>query len=603
MTLKNFFLTRAKPLLLLAVLAALAYSFWYSPAWLQLCYGLALFLFGMQCIEEGLHTAAGGTLERMLARSTATPLKGMLFGMGSTFVLQSTTLVSLLTIAFLSTGLIHLAGGIAIILGTNLGATSGIWLLALAGQNISLAPTAVPMVVFGILMSFPKGKMRSFGRVLIGVALIFIGIDAIKNGFSDIGSLIDFTQIRISGAAEVAMFCGIGLLLTIVLQSTHATLILTLAALAGGQIGVAQAFAIAIGSNVGSSVSTAVVGMLGSEREGRRLALAHLLFNVVTAVVALLLWIPLTAFVRWLADLLGLDNNTLLQLALFHTLFNVLGVLIFWRQQSRLADLLQRWLPEPAQKTLLPQQSDVAPSPSLLPVQSAARYLSPNMLRSGDAALRAAFKEVGHLADLCLEVICHVLFIPTQQLYHENPDEKLPVAVSPLELNAQELYEQHIKPLYSELLDFISRSDIREQEQQQQLMQAQMAALQLVNAVKESKHLQKNMQFYLQQPNTAVHTQYALLREYLFRLLYVFRRAEHSEQRQQLAITLKHRLEALNNQFRNQVVEQLREQRIDGSQASSLMNDINYAYRIGESLLEVLPLVDLLREPTVGKEG
>lgn len=110
----------------LSILLILAYSFWYSPAWLQLCYGLALFLFGMQCIEEGLKSAAGGSLERLMASSTATPLRGVLFGMGATFVLQSSTLVSLLTIAFLSVGLIGLAGGIAVILGTNLGATSGI---------------------------------------------------------------------------------------------------------------------------------------------------------------------------------------------------------------------------------------------------------------------------------------------------------------------------------------------------------------------------------------------------------------------------------------------------------------------------------------------
>lgn len=124
-----------RSLLVGLLLIALAGSFWYSPAWLQLCYGLALFLFGMQCIEEGLHNAAGGTLERLMASSTATPARGLMFGMGATFVLQSSTLVSLLTIAFLSTGLIGLAGGIAVILGTNLGATGGIWLLALAGQS------------------------------------------------------------------------------------------------------------------------------------------------------------------------------------------------------------------------------------------------------------------------------------------------------------------------------------------------------------------------------------------------------------------------------------------------------------------------------------
>ncbi len=114
-------------LLLVMLASMLGLSFWYSLAWLELCYGLALFLFGMQCIEEGLHSTAGGTLERLMTKSTATPAKGFLFGVGSTFVLQSSTLVSLLTIAFLGTGMITLAGGIAIILGTNLGATTGIW--------------------------------------------------------------------------------------------------------------------------------------------------------------------------------------------------------------------------------------------------------------------------------------------------------------------------------------------------------------------------------------------------------------------------------------------------------------------------------------------
>ncbi|SMB84615.1 Na/Pi-cotransporter [Pasteurella testudinis DSM 23072] len=370
-----------KSLLIGLLLIVLAYSFWYSAPWLQLCYGLALFLFGMQCIEEGLHHAAGGTLERMMAKSTATPGKGLLFGMGATFILQSSTLVSLLTIAFLSTGLIGLAGGIAVILGTNLGATSGIWLLALAGQSISLSPAAVPMLVFGILLGFFKAKAKPIGRVLLGIALIFIGIDAIKNGFQDIGSQVEFTGMQVSGMTEIALFSGIGLLLTIVLQSSHATLILTLAALAGGQISLAQAFAIAVGSNVGSSVSTAVVGMLGSERSGQRLALAHLLFNVVTAVLSLLLWLPLTRLVMWLAA--WAEMNPLLQLALFHTLFNLLGLVLFWKLQSRLAAQLLSWLPEKSEEgNLLPDDRQ----------QLQLRYLNDNVLRAGDTAMRALFQ-------------------------------------------------------------------------------------------------------------------------------------------------------------------------------------------------------------------
>lgn len=145
--LKSFLL----PVLALAILAS---SFWYSAGWLQLCAGLALFLFGMQCLEEGLKQLAGGRLEQLLERSTATPFKGFLFGVGGTMVLQSTTLMSLLTIAFISTGLIQLAGGISILLGINLGTSGGIWLLAAAGQNFSLSPLALPLLVFGVLAGF-----------------------------------------------------------------------------------------------------------------------------------------------------------------------------------------------------------------------------------------------------------------------------------------------------------------------------------------------------------------------------------------------------------------------------------------------------------------
>src|SRR5690606_24181469 len=158
------------PLLALALALLLGWSFWRSAGWLQLCAGLALFLFGMQCLEEGLRQLAGGGLERLLARSTGTPLRGLLFGMAGTALLQSTTLVSLLAIAFIGSGLIQLAGGIAVILGANLGATSGIWLLALAGQDLSLSPLALPLLVFGVLGGFAGARGKAAGRVVLGVA-------------------------------------------------------------------------------------------------------------------------------------------------------------------------------------------------------------------------------------------------------------------------------------------------------------------------------------------------------------------------------------------------------------------------------------------------
>lgn len=567
-----------KQLLPFVVLLALSLSFWQSSAWLKLCYGLALFLFGMQCIEEGLHNAAGGTLERMMSRCTATPAKGFLFGIGATFVLQSSTLMSLLTIAFLSTGMITLAGGLVIIFGTNLGATSGIWFLALAGQSVSLSPAAVPMFVLGIVIGFFNPTAKAIGRVLIGISLIFMGIDAIKNGFQAFGGQIDFASLKMGGVGEILLFNLIGFVLTCVLQSSHATLILTLAALANGQISMAQGFAIAIGSNLGSSATTALVGMLGSERNGQRLALAHLLFNAVTTLLSLILWLPLTQLVAKVG--VWLQWSPLLQLALFHTLFNTLGVLIFWKPQTWLAEKLATWLPEKSQANLLPSDSN-----AVKPL-----YLNKNMLYSNDTATRAVYQEIQHLSRVSLEVMCHAIFVPSQHLY-EN-DTALPDPAPPFESNVQTFYEWQIKPLYSEILDFTSKMDVQSpNEQPEKLTTAHLIAFQIVEIVKESKHLQKNMQHYLNDCETSICQDYRHLREQVFAMLKHFRHTENiafdSDEWAQHIQQLHEYTEHLES-HRQRALVKLRKNELDSWQISSLMNDINYARRIGLGLLEIL---------------
>ena len=295
--------------ILLLVVMGLIASFWFSQGWLQLCAGLAIFLFGMQCLEEGLRQLAGSKLEQILGRSTSTSFKSLLFGVGGTLLLQSSTLVSLLTIAFISTGLIQLAGGIAILFGANLGATSGIWLLALAGQNLSLSPLALPLLVFGVLAGFFGPRSKAAGRIVLGIAFIFLGIDQIKDGFASFGDGLDMSAYQEGGLRGALLFTAIGMAITVVLQSSHATLMLTLAALAGGQLELSQSLAIAIGSNIGSSVTTGFVGSLGGNRSGQRLALAHVLFNVVTGVLAFILLEPLTWLVHALAEPLGLAKT------------------------------------------------------------------------------------------------------------------------------------------------------------------------------------------------------------------------------------------------------------------------------------------------------
>jgi len=574
-------------------LLMLSWSFWASDGWLELCAGLALFLFGMQCLEEGLRQLAGSKLEQLLTRSTATPLKGLMFGMSGTMLLQSSTLVSLLTIAFISTGLIKLAGGIAILFGANLGSTTGIWLLALAGQNVSLSPLALPLLVFGVLASFTGDKGKAAGRIVLGIAFIFLGIDQIKTGFSSFGGM-DLSQYHAGGLAGQLMFVAIGLFATVVLQSSHATLMLTLTALATGQLDLGQALATAIGANVGTSVTTAFVGSLGGNRSGQRLALAHVLFNVTTAVLAIALLLPLTWLVEWLVAPLGLAENRLIQLALFHTLFNGMGVLLFWPWQPQLVRQLERWLPDRAEPLVLITELATAEQPE---PRAHARYLSERALDSADSAASAVAQELLHLERLSLEVICHALFIPVEQLLQQGKlDEAiLQAQPSPQSLDAEQLYQRHIKGVYGDLLSFMGRLDTPLDEGQQNFwLSCQVAALQLVDAVKDAKHLQKNLGRYLRKEASPVRDAYVQLRRHLLEALREMRALNQSELPGELwrdrLCWLDSRAADFDAAFRKQLFEAVRNRQLDGLQTSSLMNDLGYASRIIQSLRNALLL-------------
>lgn len=582
---------------LLALLLAL--SFWFSPDWTRLAGGLALFLFGMQCLEDGLRLLAGSELERFLGKTTDRAWKSLGFGVFATVVVQSSSLVSLLTIAFLSTGLIGLAAGLCIVFGANLGTTSGIWLLALIGQSASLADMALPLAVFGILLGFNGPRSKGVGRVLLGVCFLFFGIDLMKTGFSDATALFDPAQLQVPGLLGVLLFVGIGALATAVMQSSHASLMLVLTALGSGQIGLEQGFVLAIGTNVGGTL-TAVLGSLGGARAGKRLALANVLFNGGIAVLALLLIGPWTQLVAVAARWLGFADNALLQLALFHTLFNGLGVLLFMPWHGALAGWLERRLPDVAEpRVLIAEVSNgrALPEFSELP-QTRARYLDDNALASAEAAVQAVARELQHLARLSLEVICHALYLPVDQLRSAQIDEALlrsTAQTAGRALDAEQLYQRHIKGVYGDLLSYMGRLEANLDEAHGRAWVAsQLVALQLVDAVKDAKHLQKNLSRLLTNGEPAVSAAYADLRRHL---LWVLREMRAISLLDLPAEALKARLEFFDGQaanfdaaFRERLFAAVREQRLDGLRAGSLMNDLGYASRIGQSLRNVLLL-------------
>lgn len=589
---------------IISVIPLLLYSFYLNASWMELCAGLAFFLFGMQSMQDGLTQLAGGKLERILAKSTETPLKSLFFGISSTMILQSTTVVAVLIIAFISTGLIPLAAGIGIIIGANIGSSAGIWLLALAGQNVSLSPFAYPMVIIGILASFAGESAKAAGRVIIGIAFILLAIDLIKNGFTNFTEEFNILAYQLNGWSGTLILVGIGILLTIILQSSHATIMLILTMLSLEQISTQNGFALTIGAIAGSAIATGILGFLGSDRPGMRIAASHVIYNTGTGIVMLILFYPASFLISLLSKTIHL--NPLIEIAAFYTLFNLVGFILFWPLKGYLAKFLEKTIPTlPEPKQLVGISKDYE-EPNIEIEATQPRFLLEQTLSSTQAATHAVIQELSYLSRISLEVICHILFLKTDVLSAKTINEQNLNEYNDFEpVDADLLYRKHIKNLYSELLTFISKVEYHESDSQYQsiLSTSQIIAFKLVSAVKNSHHLQKNLRYYLSKDPSPEQDFYLSLRRYIVKNLRIayqihFNKNEIEVDPQVInhlqtipLTTLIEESREFESQFRSDVYTALRENRINGFTTSSILNDLNYSTQIVESLFNILKIV------------
>ena len=292
--------------------------------------GIGLFLLGMTLMTDGLKLAAGKALRNILENSTKTPIRGVFSGALITSVVQSSGVVTVAIIGFVNAGLMNLGQAVTIIYGTNIGTTMTSWLVAIIGFELNIKAFALPAIGLGMMLRLIKGPGRqgAIGEALAGFGVFFMGIDVLKSGFEGIGSGIHLAW-QGDGIVSILFYLAIGFLLTVIMQSSSAAIAITLTATAGGVIPIENAAVLVIGANVGST-STAALAVLGSTPNAKRVAAAHMAFNVITGAVALFLLPLLLKFISSIRAILGQDAGPVTILAMFHTLFNVLGVLILW---------------------------------------------------------------------------------------------------------------------------------------------------------------------------------------------------------------------------------------------------------------------------------
>ena len=305
--------------------------------------GLGLFMLAVNMITDGLKLAAGHALRGILGKWTRSPGHGIVTGMSITAIVQSSSAVTVATIGFVNAGLITMYQALGVVYGANIGTTMTGWLVAIVGFKINVEIFAQPMIGIGMLVRLTGGDSRRspLGLALAGFGLFFIGIDVLKDAFEGLAAAIDLQMFTLDGVLGVLLFMVIGFLMTVLTQSSSAAIAITLTAATGGIVGLYAAAAMVIGANVGTT-STAALAVIGATPNAKRVAAAHVVFNVATGAVALLMLPLLFLVVRNTGKLLGLEDIPAVTLALFHTLFNILGVLLIWPVSNRLARFLEK---------------------------------------------------------------------------------------------------------------------------------------------------------------------------------------------------------------------------------------------------------------------
>ncbi len=568
-------------------LLLLSYGFWLSPDFKEIAAGVAIFLFGMLLLEQGFKTFTGGTLEKILRYSTDRLWKSLCFGIVTTTLMQSSSLVSILTISFLSAGLLQLIQGLGIIFGANLGTTTGAWLVAGFGLKVDIAAYAMPMLVFGVILVLQKAKTaKGLGYILAGLGFLFLGIAYMKEGFEAFRTTIDLTAYAVEGWKGLLLFTGIGIGATVIMQSSHATLILTITALAANQISYENALALAIGANVGTTI-TAILGAMGANQAGRQLAGGHLIFNIATGLVTIIFIQQFMQAVDWISvqTNIAADDYTL-KLAVFHTLFNLVGILLM----LPLIRLLERFL-----VWFFPERETQVEQP---------KYLHQATTDYPSAALEAIYKETRHLFHNAFEIIAHGLNLHRTDILSDK-DLKAVVehSVHEIDIDVDQLYETRVKEIYSAIIEFSAISEKQmEPEQLKRLSELKVANRDIVDAIKDIQQLQENMALYINSRNQTIRQEYNRLRHLLaetLRTIYAIEDLDaqtdnDEENLAELLLSLDHiRLEMQQTDIFNngQLDHFIRHHQITRRMATSLMNDSAYAYNIAHKIIHMAQIL------------
>ena len=364
---------------------------------LTLLGSLGLFLYGMTLMSEALQKVAGDKLRNILAAMTSNSVSRILTGLFVTAVIQSSSATTVMVVSFVNAGLLSLVQSIGVIMGVNIGTTFTAWLISLLGFKADIAVLAIPLIAFGFVFMMCKAKKKkSIGELIIGFSLLFLGLSFLKESVPDLRStpeVLEFLQQWTNyGFGSVLLFVGVGTILTIVLQSSSATMALTLVMCNNGWIPFEMGAAMVLGENIGTTITANIAASVANV-SARRAAMGHSVFNVFGVLWCLILFHPFLNVVSKIIMAMGLDNplvagassnSVLYAISMVHTLFNIINTLLLVWFTNQIATLVTKIIKGKKDEEVFRLQ-----------------FIQGGMLSTSELSLNQAKEEIVHYADIC----------------------------------------------------------------------------------------------------------------------------------------------------------------------------------------------------------
>jgi len=561
---------------------------------LELIGSLGLFLFGMKVMSDALLRLAGNKMRSILATMTSNRFLGIITGFLITSVIQSSSATTLMVVSFSNASLLTLPEAISVIMGANIGTTITAWLITLLGFKVSMSSIALPLVGFGFLFTFSKkDNTKNWGEFIIGFAILFIGLQFLKDAMPDINEnpqILEFlSRYTSAGFWSVLLFLFIGTILTLIIQSSSATMALTLIMTAQGWIPFELAAAMVLGENIGTTITANIAAIVGNF-QAKRTARAHFIFNVLGVIWMLAVFYPFLQMISWAVQKLGSGSPFMsaaaipVAISLFHTVFNVLNTFLLVWFIKPIARLVEKMVPE----KLDPKKAIEEP-----------KYLDKKMLKYPETAIASLKKETKYLyKNAIFEIVAHALNIHREDIISDiKPKAVVKKSTKDFKTDVRELYLRKVKTIYGEIIKFAvqAQSNLKLTDaQNNQIMELKVANRKMVEIIRDVLELGNSVSRYLASENKHIKKVYNTFRQKVvkvLRVIYLFRTEKEKEKYHQKLLELRQQAKENIHKSNLEIDRLIRKDLITTDMASSLVNDTDNLNNLIKELIKVAEIL------------